>query len=52
MIRDTVFFETPESRAMSLMVAALPPVGRLAGLSGFLRAGMGRYGAVRRSVKF
>jgi hypothetical protein len=28
MIRDTVFFDTPARRAMSLMVAALPAGGR------------------------
>jgi hypothetical protein len=40
MIRDTVFFDTPDRRAMSLMVDALPELVAVVVFSGGLRAGM------------
>jgi len=35
MTRETVFFDTSASRAMSLMVAGFPPVRRVSFTSGF-----------------
>ncbi|MNV41922.1 hypothetical protein D3C71_1335760 [compost metagenome] len=40
MIRDTVFLETPDSRAMSLIVAGLPSDCSEAMESAFLRKGI------------
>ena len=40
MIRETVFFETPDMRAMSLIVAALPEAEAVAIGVDFLRPGM------------
>jgi hypothetical protein len=41
MMRETVFFDTPDSRAMSLIVTVLLEAGAGAGgAAGFLRPGM------------